>query len=318
KYINFLIGGGAHEGKTCMNLLVENEVVRTSTGKDSEELVWETWEVEEFQGKNAKIEIVDAHSEGWGHINVDDITFSDFPAKSGEDKAVWLDYGRDNYAGVTWSNIPKEDGRRLFIGWMSNWDYATLVPTENWRSAMTLPRSLHLMQVDDNYELWQKPVAELQKLRSNTTELSAQVLEEQLDLSTVAVDFSSGILEFELELEVSDKSVFSMKIMNNNDEYYTISYDEAKGELISDKRYSGKIDFSDRFANQIHTAPLKLEGDKLKLQGFLDVASGEIFANDGKVVMTEIFFPNKNYNKIVLEATKGTVSLTKGTFHNLN
>lgn len=52
-------------------------------------------------------------------------------------EAIWLDFGRDNYAGVTWSNIPKEDGRKLFIGWMSNWEYAQQVPTKKWRSAMT-------------------------------------------------------------------------------------------------------------------------------------------------------------------------------------
>jgi fructan beta-fructosidase len=57
----------------------------------------------------------------------------------------WIDYGADNYAGVTWSDIPKEDGRRLFIGWMSNWQYARLVPTKSWRSAMTLPREVVLI-----------------------------------------------------------------------------------------------------------------------------------------------------------------------------
>jgi sucrose-6-phosphate hydrolase SacC (GH32 family) len=54
----------------------------------------------------------------------------------------WLDYGRDNYAGVTFSNVP--DGRKIFLGWMSNWHYAGKVPTEPWRSAMTLPRELTL------------------------------------------------------------------------------------------------------------------------------------------------------------------------------
>ena len=60
------------------------------------------------------------------------------------DLPLWLDHGRDNYAGVTWSDVPAADGRRLFIGWMSNWDYAQVVPTKSWRSAMTLPRQLVL------------------------------------------------------------------------------------------------------------------------------------------------------------------------------
>ena len=63
-----------------------------------------------------------------------------FEQKVSKEKGVWIDYGKDNYAGVTWNNIPDSDGRRLFIGWMSNWDYAQQVPTTTWRSSMTIPR----------------------------------------------------------------------------------------------------------------------------------------------------------------------------------
>ena len=79
---------------------------------------------------------------------------------------MWLDYGRDNYAGVTWSDIPEVDGRRIFIGWMSNWQYAQVVPTEAWRSAMTLPRELVLMSTPEGLRLYSKAVKELEKLRS--------------------------------------------------------------------------------------------------------------------------------------------------------
>ena len=65
----------------------------------------------------------------------------------------WIDYGADNYAGVTWSDIPASDGRRLFIGWMSNWQYANVVPSEAWRSATTLPREVVLNRKNEIYEL---------------------------------------------------------------------------------------------------------------------------------------------------------------------
>ena len=78
---------------------------------------------------------------------------------------LWVDHGRDNYAGVTWSDIPDEDGRRLFIGWMSNWKYANQTPTVNWRGAMTIPRVLTLRQAADGVRLVQHPVSELQQLR---------------------------------------------------------------------------------------------------------------------------------------------------------
>jgi sucrose-6-phosphate hydrolase SacC (GH32 family) len=74
---------------------------------------------------------------------------------------VWLDWGADNYAGATWSDIPATDGRRLFIGWMSNWLYAAKAPTVEWRSAMTIPRALSLRETTAGYRLFAAPVAEI-------------------------------------------------------------------------------------------------------------------------------------------------------------
>lgn len=71
---------------------------------------------------------------------------------------IWLDYGRDNYAGVTWSNIPEEDPRRLFMGWISNWNYANVVPTEKWRSAMTIARELTLNNTPEGLRVFPNPV----------------------------------------------------------------------------------------------------------------------------------------------------------------
>ena len=81
-YVNFLIGGGGHEGQTCMNLVIDGEIVRTATGPNtesggSEYLDWSSWDVKELAGKNAKIQIVDSYTGGWGHINVDHIVQSD-------------------------------------------------------------------------------------------------------------------------------------------------------------------------------------------------------------------------------------------------
>ncbi len=81
KYINFLIGGGSHAGQTCINLLVNDKVVRTAAGKDNEKLEWLFWNVEDLQGKTARIEIADRNSGGWGHINIDQIEVSDEPQR---------------------------------------------------------------------------------------------------------------------------------------------------------------------------------------------------------------------------------------------
>jgi len=79
RFINFLIGGGNHPGQTCINLLVDGDVVCTATGRKNEKLTWHTWNVGEFAGQEAEIEIVDYSSWGWGHINIDQIEMTDEP-----------------------------------------------------------------------------------------------------------------------------------------------------------------------------------------------------------------------------------------------
>ena len=85
-YIKFLVGGGGHKGKTCMNLLIDGEVVLSVTGPNiqpggSEFLNWENWDVKEYKGKKAVLDIVDEASGGWGHINVDQISQSNTKAE---------------------------------------------------------------------------------------------------------------------------------------------------------------------------------------------------------------------------------------------
>ena len=109
RYINFLIGGGGHADRTCMNLMVDGAVARTATGKNSEALEWAAWDVSELEGKEAKLVIVDAESGGWGHINIDHIEFSDTPRSGAEiamDKAP--DFGTMAFASP--EAVPGLDG----------------------------------------------------------------------------------------------------------------------------------------------------------------------------------------------------------------
>jgi uncharacterized protein (DUF608 family) len=114
-FLSFLIGGGSHQNQTCVNLLVDGQVVRTATGKDNERLTPHNWDVAELRGRRARIEIVDAASGPWGHINVDQIEFRDDPmsALSGElhEQADFGSLGLfalDAAEAETWLNLPAE------------------------------------------------------------------------------------------------------------------------------------------------------------------------------------------------------------------
>jgi hypothetical protein len=78
-FIGFLVGGGGHAGKTCINLKVGGEVKRTATGRWNENLAPAQWDTADLKGQEAVIEIVDDHDGGWGHINIDQIVFSNEP-----------------------------------------------------------------------------------------------------------------------------------------------------------------------------------------------------------------------------------------------
>ncbi len=162
--------------ETSVNLLVDGEVVRTTTGPNSEVLDWANWDVRELAGETAQIQIVDNNTGSWGHILVDQFTFADEPALSATQRAHWLDYGRDFYAGVTFNNVPKN--RRIMIAWMNNWQYAGSIPTDPWRSAMSVPRDLGLQTVGDDVRLKSTPVRELQKLRQSPYKLKSTRLVE--------------------------------------------------------------------------------------------------------------------------------------------
>lgn len=230
-------------------------------------------------------------------------------------KALWLDYGRDNYAGVTFSDIPKEDGRRLFMGWMSNWDYAQVVPTEKWRSANTLPRQMILQKRPEGYRIASQPVKELEKLRGESANIPATNLSEKLAVDkNVRPTLSEIILTAEAP---SPNCRFGVQLSNSKGESYRIGYDTAKNQYFSDRTKAGKSAFSEKFAANVHLAPRLVADKTIKLHVFFDAASVELFADDGATVMTDIFFPTENFNQLSLFSEGGEVKI-KGTIYELN
>ncbi len=197
----------------------------------------------------------------------------------------WIDYGADNYAGVTWSDIPAMDGRRLFIGWMSNWQYANVVPTKAWRSATTLPREVVLNKKDQIFELKFKPAAEIKSIVQNPKSFTGDAtMESPLSL---------------IEFNVDDSQNFILTISNDKSEKVIIS--AADGLFSVDRTTSGITNFSDVFPaiNKMDIRDVQIRNIKL----YLDLASIEIFINDGERVMTEIVFPETPYTNVKLQSS---------------
>jgi fructan beta-fructosidase len=216
--------------------------------------------------------------------------------------AQWIDWGRDNYAGVTWSDIPKRDGRRLFLGWMSNWDYAMQVPTQNWRSAMTLPRELVLKQTNRGLRLISKPIKELKTLRKKNYIFENQPLKGSFDVvKKTEITPSAVELILDLKMSESEKNDFNIVLSNAKGEEYRIGYDAKLNAFCSNREKAGKIDFSEKFANKTTIAPRISISKNLKMHLFFDVASCELFADEGSVILTDIFFPNEDFTEMRIE-----------------
>ena len=195
----------------------------------------------------------------------------------------WLDYGPDNYAGVTWSNLPADQDRNLWIGWMSNWDYAQVVPTPTWRSALTLPRELQLFDVDGTLLLKSAPAKEVDALKNTSYSLSGK---ESL-LPSEAV---------EILAEVIGDDSFSLLLSNELGEEVLVS--KEMGLVTVDRRKAGKAAFHPDFA-AAHAAPMSWEAKTVRI--FLDASSLELFVNEGELVITSLLFPSSPWKKLIIQ-----------------
>jgi fructan beta-fructosidase len=241
-----------------------------------------------------------------------------FAPNSADGEAMWLDWGRDNYAGVTWADIPENDGRRLLISWMSNWDYAQVVPTTTWRSAMTLPRSLQLKKTNRGYRLFSQPVKELEALMQRSLLLENTTVKEELDL-TDRLGFGPSKMEafLEIELPPTVASEFGISLFNSKGEEYKIGFDSRKNEFFSDRTKAGNSSFSNKFAVKRHTAPRTSSDRILRLHLFFDVASCELFADYGEVSMTEIFFVGEHFSRLKFFESGDGIKIIKAQFREI-
>lgn len=298
-FINFVIAGGKYADDAAINLIVNEKTVASATGNNSGAMVIKSWNVSQWQGQTAHLEIVDNATGPWGHISVDQIVFSDTQAKPATEPAVWLDYGADNYAGVTWSGV--ENDRHLFIGWMNNWAYANEVPTDQWRGAMTLPRELKLAKTPSGYRVKSLPVNELKQVTKQSAERKNLRLNNAVSLNQLA-NMQAELFELDLTIEMRSATQFRLEIGNQLNEKVILLLDTDKQTVSLDRRFAGQHRFDEDFA-MVQSAPLAIK-NQYQIKLIQDLASTEIFINQGEVTLTSLVFPNKPLSLIKLESDK--------------
>ena len=260
----------------------------------------------------------------------------------------WLDWGKDHYATVTFSNT---DDRVLGITWMSNWQYANLTPFKQNRGANGLPRELKLYEKNGKYYISEDVAPEVYALRKDTKNVAdASVVGEKM-LAGVAANME-GAFEIEADVTPDANGIAGIEISNNKRERTMIYFDMKQGKVVMDRTESGLTDFGKqavphdielawdkqraaegkepaRIANSINYkndfalatwAPLSLCEDGKKtyhVDIFVDKSSVELFVDGGRIAMTNLVFPVAPYENVKLYTQDGKAEFKNLKVHKL-
>ena len=216
----------------------------------------------------------------------------------------WLDWGKDNYATVTWHDAP--DNRCIALGWMNNWQYQTVLPTTQYRGANTIARDLTLYEVNGDYLLKSSPSPEIERIRGEKKQFSSFKVSDTYELDKL-LDDNKGAYEIEMTIKNSGASKIVFSLLNEQGEKVYMYYDITRAQFVMDRSESGRIDFSDDFP-AVTVATTNESGD-IRLRLFVDRSSIEAFGNEGKFVMTNRVFPSKPYNRLSFESVRGSYTV---------
>lgn len=227
---------------------------------------------------------------------------------SNDAQTRWLDYGPDNYAGVTWHNT---DERRVFIGWMSNWAYAKDMPTNPWRGSMSLPRDLVLSRVDGLPCVTSRPALEIATRIATAPGVDLTVENGSLEMDRFVTD-AQCCFSFEFTAPVLQD--FTLTLSNTLGEALHIGYQQEKNRYFVDRRTAGPGEFNPVFAGEFFSPRLanKLEA---RVTLIVDTTSVELFADEGLTTMSCLFFPSTPFTRMSLtsnaEMLAGSVQLRR-------
>lgn len=236
-----------------------------------------------------------------------------FTNESNPENTKWMDWGKDHYATVTWSNAP--EGRYIALAWMSNWQYANNVPTLQFRSSNSIPRDLSLYTQGKDIYLASTPSPEMISLRKEKKEVNTFKVEDTYNLDSL-LNKNTGAFELNIDLKNISAEILGFKLFNSKGEYVDFCLNEIEKKFTMDRTKSGITSFSKEFP-AITSAPIEKSGN-FSLRIFVDKASIECFGNGGKFAMTNLVFPNEPYNRISFYTKGGTYNVSSFTIYDLN
>nr|WEI57523.1 putative GH32 family protein [Cyphoderus albinus] len=220
----------------------------------------------------------------------------------------WLDWGPDNYAGVTFANEPT--GRAVYTGWMSNWNYANVTPTEGWRGAMTIPRLIELVYLPNpdplvgDFRVKTTPIPELKNLRVPGEEFKSDTFDLPIQSKrNINLPFRNPLMEVEVKISNIDVDNAQFTICAANSRFEEACFGFDRNEWILDRQASGTVKYT-----KANTGVLSLEArakreinaEKTTIRLFFDTSSVEAFADDGLTAMTAIVFPTVPYDRLYI------------------
>lgn len=216
-----------------------------------------------------------------------------FTCEDQPDETKWMDYGKDHYAAITFDNAP--DGRHILMAWMSNWQYANLVPTLQYRSANAVPCDIDLFEHAGKTYVGRTPAQELLALRGRR-------LLKRSAAARRTFDAEKGAYELLVNIKPSAAGQTRLSLQNEKGERVVLTYDVAAATLSVDRTLSGETDFSDAF-KAVTTAPVRGQISGLRI--FVDKSSVEVFDADGRLSLTHLVFPTQPYNTLLLQNSHG-------------
>lgn len=243
---------------------------------------------------------------------VGDFDGKKFTCDSKPEVTKCLDYGKDHYAAVSWSNAP--ENRHTIIAWMSNWQYANNVPTQQYRSANSLPRDLELFRGEDgDYYVAVTPAPEVEALRGAKPMKYGSFSAGSKKVSRKLPTANQGVCEIDLQLNACDAEKVYITLSNAQGEETVMSYDVKAKTFSMDRTKSGLTAFSQDFP-AVTVAP-HAEGSKQHLRLFIDRCSLEAFDGEGRFAMTNLVFPEHPYTSISVYTDKGRCKVNQLTVY---